>query len=164
MDQGQNLGQNLAPVIGEHPFMKGLPPDVLSLLAGCAAEETIMAGHHLFHEGGAADKFYLIRQGAIAIEIRAPARPAIMLETLHDGDVVGWSWLIAPHKWAFDARALSLTRLISLDAQTLRRKMDEDSALGYAILGRFLPVIAHRLGATRVQLLDLYGPPKGGRG
>ena len=36
--------------------------------------------------------------------------------------------------------------------------MEADPALGYEVLRRFLPVMAHRLGAARLQMLDLYGP------
>ena len=51
----------------------------------------------LFREGDAADRFFLIRSGAVALEIAAPGRErAGRSRRSHDGDVVGWSWLFPP--------------------------------------------------------------------
>ncbi|MBY0430192.1 MAG: cyclic nucleotide-binding domain-containing protein [Rhodospirillales bacterium] len=158
--------ESLSRLIDEHPFLRGIDDKTRKLLGGCAANETFEAGAFLLREGQPADRFFLIRAGAVAVEIHAPARAPIVIETLGDGDALGWSWLIEPHKWAFDARATHLTRVLSFDAQCLRRKMDEDPALGYEVLKRFMPVMAHRLAAARMQMLDIYGPAsaKGARG
>ena len=49
-------------------------------------------------------------------------------------------------------------RATSIDAQCLRRKCDDNPALGYELMKRFLPILADRLQAARVQLVDLYAP------
>jgi hypothetical protein len=90
------------------------------------------------------------------VEVIAPQRGAITIETVGDGELLGWSWLIPPFQWHFDARALNLTRAIALDARCLRGKCDADPALGYELLKRFSQVMEQRLEATRLQLLDLY--------
>lgn len=73
------------------------------------------------------------------------------------GDFVGASWLIPPYRWAFDARAVELTRATSIDAACLRGKCEADHDLGYEMMKRFLPPLVKRLHATRLQLLDVYG-------
>ena len=80
-----------------------------------------------------------------------------MIETLHDGDVVGWSWLFPPHRWHFDGRATAPTSLIAFDGACLRGKCDADHELGYQLMRRFAASIVERLQATRLQLLDVYG-------
>jgi CRP-like cAMP-binding protein len=55
-------------------------------------------------------------------------------------------------------RAQTSVRVLAFDGACLLRRMEADPALGYAILTRFVPVIAHRLSSARLQLLDLYGP------
>ncbi|MGE4278806.1 MAG: cyclic nucleotide-binding domain-containing protein [Magnetospirillum sp.] len=151
---------NLAGVLQEHPFFQGIAPSLRDLLVGCAANERFEAGSMLFRQGDSADKFYLIRSGTVAIEIDQPARPPIVVETITEGEVAGWSWLVPPYRLTFDARALTLVRALSFDAQCLRRKMEAEPALGYDVLRRFLPIMAHRLSASRLQMLDLYAPPK----
>ena len=74
-----------------------------------------------------------------------------------DEDVLGWSWLIPPYRWRFDARAIDLTRAIALDGKCLRGKCDQDPRLGYELLKRVAAIMAERLHATRLQMLDVYG-------
>lgn len=148
----------LGPIIDEHPFFQGIDAALRDLLTGCAANERFEAGDMLFRQGDEAAKFFLIRAGTIAIEIDQPAQPPIIVETIGEGEIAGWSWMIAPYRMTFDARAVTLVRALSFDAKCLRRKMEADPVLGYEVLRRFLPVMAHRLGAARLQMLDLYGP------
>jgi CRP-like cAMP-binding protein len=114
------------------------------------------AGQRLFKEGEEAKQFYMIREGKIALEISTP-RSAIMIQTVREGDVLGWSWLVPPYRWRFGARALVPTRAIALDGKCLRTKSEEDHNLGYELLKRFSRVIVERLEATRLQLMDVYG-------
>jgi CRP/FNR family cyclic AMP-dependent transcriptional regulator len=155
--------ENLGRILEEHPFAKGIDVKLKDLMVGCAANERFDAGQYLFREGQEAKKFYLIRGGNVAVEIYAPGRPPIVVESLHDGDVLGWSWLMPPHRWTFDARAVTLTRALSFDATCLTKKMESDPALGFEVMKRFVPVMAHRLHAARMQMLDLYGPAKKGK-
>ena len=149
--------ETLEPILAEHPFFAGLEPRYLQLVAGCASNVRFDAGQFIFREGEEANEFYLIRHGKVALEAFAPSRGALQIQTLDDGDILGWSWLIPPYEWRFDARALELTRAIALDGRCLRRKCEEDHDLGYELLKRFGHIIGQRLDATRFQLLDLYG-------
>lgn len=150
--------QDLGRVIDEHPFFQGMEPELREALVCCAANERFVAGEHLFREGGDAHKFFLIREGQVAIEVEPPVRKPIVLETLSAGDVLGWSWLIPPHRAAFAARAQTSVRVLSFNGACLLKSMEANPVLGFAVLRRFVPVMAHRLSAARLQMLDLYGP------
>ncbi len=152
---------DLGPVIDDHPFFRGIDGKLRALLVGCAANERFDAGAFLTREGEPANKFYLIRAGQVAVEIDAPGRRPIIIETLGEGDVTGWSWIVEPYRSTFDVRATSLVRVISFDGKCLRGKMDTDPALGYEVMQRFVRMMAHRLAGARLQLLDLYGPHPG---
>lgn len=149
--------ETLETVLAEHPFLQGLSAEHLHLMVGCASNVRFEAGQYLFHEGDQANKFYFIRQGKVAVEIRAAAKGPIVIQTLNAGEVLGWSWLIPPYEWHFDARAVELTRAFALDGKCLRTKCEEDHHLGYELLKRFTDIIEQRLQATRLQLLDIYG-------
>ena len=143
--------------LAEHPFFEGFAPEQSRILSGCARNHRFDAGHYLFHEGDPADEFFLIRHGRVALEIVAPGRAPVVIATLGKGEIVGASWLVAPYRWMFDARAVEMTRAIGIDAACLRGKCDADPKLGYEMMKRFLPVLVQRLNATRLQLLDVYG-------
>src|SRR5262245_3835216 len=112
-------------------------------------------------EGEPAGDFYVIRSGDVALETFVPQRGALTIETLHDGDLVGWSWLVPPYRTTFDARALDQTRTVSFDGACLRGKCEEDHELGYELMKRFTNVIVGRLQSTRLRLLDVYGDGAG---
>ena len=140
-----------------HPFFQGLDEQYIHLLVGCASNVRFDAGQYVFREHDEANHFYLIRHGRVSLEIFVPERGTIAIQTISEGDVLGWSWLIPPYKWRFDARAVDLTRAIALDGRCLRGKCEEDHDLGYELLNRFVHIIEDRLAATRMQLLDVYG-------
>ncbi|WP_068499330.1 cyclic nucleotide-binding domain-containing protein [Magnetospirillum moscoviense] len=149
---------DLGKIIDEHPFFQGIDDTLRALLVGCAANERYEAGQFLFREGQEAAKFYLVRAGTVAVEIDVPGKQPIVIETIGEGEVAGWSWIVEPYRSTFDARAIGLVRAISFDGKCLRKKMAADPALGYEVLRRFVPMMAHRLSSARLQMLDLYGP------
>jgi CRP/FNR family transcriptional regulator, cyclic AMP receptor protein len=149
--------KTLEPLLAEHPFFKNLGRDYLELVVGCASNVRFEPGQFIFREGEEANQFYIVRQGKVAIEISPPSADPIILQTISDGEILGWSWMIPPYHWQFDAQAVELTRAITLDGKCLRNKCQEDHALGYELLTRLLPIIGRGLEATRIQLLDVYG-------
>jgi CRP-like cAMP-binding protein len=149
--------ETLERILSEHPFFKGLEEPYLQLLVGCASNVRFNAGEVVFREGEQANQFYLIRQGKVAVETFAPSRGPIIVQTLGEGEVVGWSWLVAPYRWRFDGRAVELTRAIALDGECLRGKCEEDHNLGYELMKRVSHVMEKLVEATRLQLLDVYG-------
>lgn len=148
--------QTLERYLSEHPFLKGFEPHHITFIAGCASTIQFHDGQSIFREGEEANYFYIIRQGKVAIELFAPERGPITIQTIGEGDVLGWSWLIPPHRWRFDARAVEPTDAIALDGRCLRSKCEQDHDLGYELLKRFAAVIASRLESTRLQILDVY--------
>jgi CRP-like cAMP-binding protein len=118
-------------------------------------------GELLLAEGDPADTLFLVRRGRVAIEIHAPNRGAIVVETVSPGAAVGWSWLFPPYRWQFDARAVGSVGAIAVDAACLRAKADTDDALGHQLVTRVAAVLLERLQATRIRLLDLYGADGG---
>lgn len=149
--------EDLKRILAVHPFLQGIKPDYIELIVGCAYNIKVDEGSFIFREGNEADNFYFIREGKVALEIFSPQQGPILIETIEGGDVLGWSWLIPPYKWKFDAKAVEQVRAIAFDGKCLRNKCGEDHDLGYELLMRFSHVIEERLQATRLRLLDLYG-------
>lgn len=151
------MTQGLEPLLRGHEFFAGLAPEYLALLAGCAANVSFPAGALLFREGDPAEAFYLVRLGTVALEVHAPGNGTLTVQTLAGGDVAGFSWLLRPHRWEFDGRAVDRVLAFQMDGACLRDKCDRDPALGYELMRRFSALAVARLQATRLQLLDVYG-------
>lgn len=146
--------ETLEPILKQHSFFKGLPEKYIDFIVSCATHKVFKADEVILNEGEAADKFYLIRSGHVAIYIDKPSQ--ITIQTIGEGDILGWSWLIAPYRYRFSARAVENTRAIALDGKCLREKCEKNSDLGYELLKRLMSVFTERLEATRIQLLDIY--------
>jgi CRP-like cAMP-binding protein len=149
--------QTLEPIVAGLPLFRDLKPDTIQLITGCAANVRFEAGEFLGREGEPADKFWIIRQGRVALEIHGPGRGPLTIQTLGEDDVVGWSWLVPPYQLRFDIHAVTSTRAIMFDGKCLRGKLTSDPALGYELIQRFTQIIVRRLEAMSLQLLDLYG-------
>lgn len=148
--------ENLERILSEHPFFGGLDRAFLELACGCARNARFEAGQFIAHEGEAADQFYLLREGRVALQIAAPGRGAATFLTLGPGEVFGVNWLVPPYRWTYDARALDPTRVIAMDGKCLRNKCEGDHNMGYDIMKRLMPIVIDRLHTTRLQFLDLY--------
>src|SRR5947207_2959185 len=117
--------KTLEPILSEHPFFEGLDSRYLPLIVSCASNVRFDAGEFIFREGEEANQFYLIREGKVAVEVR-DAGSEIPIQTLQEGEILGWSWLIPPYRWRFDARALEPVRAFALDGRCLRTKCEAD--------------------------------------
>lgn len=154
--------ENLGQVISEHPFCKGLEPNFIDVLIGCASNVRFEKGHHLFREGSRANHFYLIREGKVQLSIYSPQCTYLSLETVESGEVLGWSWLVPPYRWRFDARAMEPVRAVAVDGKCLRVKCEKNTHLGYELLKRTIEIMGQRLDTTRFRLVDLYSAETSG--
>jgi CRP-like cAMP-binding protein len=147
--------QKLDSLIREHPFFHGMSDKQLKVIEGCAKNARFAEGKTIFVEGDPADAFYFIQEGSVSIELTVPNQPRSSVQTVGEGDILGWSWVSPPYHWHFNARALRPTKAIAFDARCLRSKLEQDHELGYELLKRFAGVIVQRMDATQVQLLKL---------
>jgi CRP/FNR family transcriptional regulator, cyclic AMP receptor protein len=142
-----------------HPFADDLPADWLRRLAVHARPVMWPPGRRLFREDSPADRFWLLRSGTVALDFHVPGRGDVMIERIGDGGVIGWSWLLAPHRWTLGAIATDDCRTIEFDARGVRALIAEDPQLGRELTARFLAVMAERLQAARRRLIELYAYP-----
>lgn len=149
-------------LLAAHEFFAGMEPAHVELLAGCGHNVVFRDGSYVAREGDAADQFFVLRSGRVAVGIHMAHRPPIIVATLGPGDVCGWSWLFPPYAWRFDVLATKEVHAVSLDGVCLRGKCDDDPALGYALMKRFAQILVARVESTRVQLADLYGSSRAG--
>ncbi|HYB77479.1 MAG TPA: cyclic nucleotide-binding domain-containing protein, partial [Thermoplasmata archaeon] len=140
----------IADRVLHHPFFVGLDPTLVHAMISKAEERTYDVGEMLVREGRPAEEFFLVVDGKVALEVGSADRGAITVETIGRGEILGWSWLVAPYRWRFDARATKPTQVVAINAAAARYALAAHPALAYQFLLKFLPVIAERLENTRV--------------
>ncbi len=150
--------QSLVNQLAQVEFFAGMALPELELLARHAHAADHDTDEYLLQRGRPASGFYLITSGRVSLELDAP-RGRLAVQTLGAGDVLGISWLIPPHTWQFSARAVKPVSTIFFDTAEIRQRAERDVVLHDDLMTRFMQLMAKRLHATRIQLLDLYQPP-----
>jgi CRP/FNR family cyclic AMP-dependent transcriptional regulator len=145
-----------AHLLALHPFVKDFDSEQIVDLAACATPRRFHPGALIFREEEPAEACYLVRAGHVALQLHAPDGPLIV-ETITGEQVLGWSWLVPPHRWRFDAVAMDEVDTFELDAGCVRDQMRRDPAFGSAVAQLLLGVVSDRLEHTRIRLLDVYG-------
>lgn len=147
-------GAVVAELLSGHAFFRDLPPTLLGAVAEAARERTFRLGEYLLREGRVADELFAVLDGKVALEMYAADRRRLTVQTVGRGEIVGWSWLTPPHRWTLDAIAVKPTRAIAVPASALRSHFDRSPEDGYAFLLRLVPVLASRIEAMEMQLLE----------
>jgi CRP-like cAMP-binding protein len=146
---------NLAGIFASHPFLNDLSERHRMLLASGARPFTAAAGTLLAREGTAADSFFLVQSGHVGVSAAEKLAKEMPITTVGPGEVIGWSWLIAPYRWQFTCRAVDQVQGIAFNTEWLRDLCEQDYALGYQLLRQLIGVLSTRLTATRRQLSEL---------
>ena len=152
----------LADIVRAHPFAEGMKESHVLKLADMALEVQFARDQIIFRQGDESGLFYLIVSGKVAIEASAPGR-MLRVQTAGEGYELGWSSFLAKGGKHFQARTLEPVRALVFDGARLRQACEQDSGFGYQVLLRVLGVVARRLQATRMQLLDMYAPHGGSK-
>lgn len=149
--------KKIVDILSLHPFFRELAPADLDFISGCAKNAVFAEKQLIAKPGEAADVFYLIRHGLVALLLEAPPSQPFIFQTLGEGDILGLSWLVPPYRWSVTAQAIQTTRVIAIDGACLRKKCEEDHSLGFKLMKQLAQVMAAREEASRLHLLDVYG-------
>jgi CRP/FNR family cyclic AMP-dependent transcriptional regulator len=147
----------LEAAVAAHPFLVGINPHHIRLLADCAMRSKFTAGQIIFRKGETANRFYLIEDGRVALESTA-GDAVVKIDEVGPGDLLGWSWIFSPYVWHFDARAIEPTTAIFLYGTILRQYCESDASLGYELFKRMSEVMMRRLQAARSKLGEALKP------
>lgn len=151
--------ESIVQVLAEAPVFSGMSQDFLTRLAKNAHEIEVESGTLLFRGGAPADHFFLLLEGGVSIEIPAVAGPTLQVQRLTPVRVLGWSWLLPPFKWTFNARTTSESRLLEFDGRAVLAQCEQDPAFGYEVIKRFSGLMAERLDAAHRKMMDQWSPP-----
>jgi CRP/FNR family transcriptional regulator, cyclic AMP receptor protein len=152
-----------AEALTNHPFLHGMSRDHLAVLAEAATDVRFPARHRLCEDGGSATRFWLLQSGHVTLDLHVPGQGRIKIDTIGMGELLGWSWLFSPYRWAFGAVAASPVEAFEFDARAVRAFCESDPALGYELTRRLARAVTKRLHATRLRLISASSQSVGSR-
>ncbi len=151
------MRKEIHEILRGHPFLKAFQPQHIDKLSELAQEARFERDQIVFRERDASSFFYLIVSGKVALEVTALGR-TLRVQTLSDGEALGWSSVLPSEGKHFQARALGSVRALVFDGARLLEVCEQDCSFGYTLMRQLLALVADRLQATRVQMLDMYSP------
>jgi CRP-like cAMP-binding protein len=150
-------GTSTQTLLARHPFTNGMGGPAIEKLASLARTVGYARNDVIFREGDDCHDFFLLVSGRVGLEI-VSERVAHRVHTLSAGDEFGWSAVLMGQGKYFQARALEQVEALALDGSDLLALCEREPAFGFKLMHRLLGVVAERLQATRLQLLDTYLP------
>lgn len=156
-------GKTLEELLRANPWFSALGEPQFDAMLAISSEASWPAGTIIFREGEPNQKMYLICEGHVALDIAVPMRGRVTILTLSDGDVFGWSAVLpVVNIRTASARAIEDTQAIAFDGVGMQEACERNYELGFNVFRRLTNVVAARLAATRMQLLDMYATGSNG--
>jgi CRP-like cAMP-binding protein len=146
----------LTVFLARHPLFQGLDPTHIARIAGYAEEQQYPAQARVFSQDAEASYFFILREGQVTVEIPALDGEPLNIQNLGPGATLGWSWLIPPYRWLFDARATTPVTVVAVNGKQLRAECDANPVMGYELMKRFAALMAERLNAARMAAIRHY--------
>ncbi|KUO15039.1 cyclic nucleotide-binding domain-containing protein [Streptomyces dysideae] len=143
-------------------LLTALPPPQRERLMSIAREVSFPEDTRIFEAGGTADRFWVVRSGAVSLDQRVTSLQRVTVASLGAGDLLGWSWLFPPYQWDFGAEAFSPVRAYEFEAAAVLKLCEEDPQLGLSLVRIVAEILAHRLEMTRGKLMEQYSTHRRG--
>jgi CRP-like cAMP-binding protein len=140
------------------PLMREFTPSQFEQLMQIAELVEFEPNEVIHREGDESDRLYLVVRGHVAIEL-AGRKEVLRVETVGPGGEFGWSSMLQGAGRYFQSRALDGVQALTFHAGDLKQMCEEDPRFGYALMSRLLAVVAERLQATRLQIVDMHWTP-----
>jgi len=139
-------------LLRRYPYFVDVDEESLKQLAMIAEEKTVPAQSVMFREGDPASHLAIIVQGEVNIQYVLGDGSLRTVDTLVQGDLLMWSALVEPYRATAMGTAVQDTRLVRIDAASLRALCNQKPLLGYRLMTQVAKLLAHRLENARVQL------------
>ncbi len=137
-------------------FLSCLSPETQDRLLSMARRVRFHAGEFIFRDGDFTTQMFLISTGQVSILMNGRFGKPTTLVSLGPGDMFGWSALVQPQFATASARAVTTSEVLAISAEAIIELAKGDAEFGCELYRAVIEVMATRLRATRLQLLDLF--------
>jgi len=147
--------QDLLRFLRETPFLQAMSTNHIEWLAEHCILEQVPAGKRILTIGKSAKYMSIIRSGEVELGVMKPHGMVVVFRQGAYG-FLGWSALLPPHEWSYDAVTAKDTEFIMFDGVIVRELCEADPNFGVDMMTCLAKEIASRLNATRASLVDNY--------
>jgi len=127
-----------------HTLFQMLLPEQLATISDTTKELVLATGSVVYSHGDPAKFLYVVREGTVALRGVGPGGVGLHLDEVRPGEIFGACICFGRDSYALDARCEEPTKLMQIDAKVLKRLLDADLRLGYAVQAYILGVYFRR--------------------
>lgn len=156
--------QTIPDILKKFSFFKGLDDEEIEKVASISGRRSYAVGELCQTEGQLANRIHIIIEGRVGTVIHIPnityVSSEIILDTLHNGDVFGWSSLIKGTPWS-TLRVIEPTEIIHIGSDDLLNLCENNHHIGYIVMKNLASLVASRLRRNRMSTLNAIVAIKG---
>lgn len=128
----------------------------LNTLLSQSHVEDCSEGKVIFHQGEEALRLYVLFQGSVELTVKAEQKVDFMTSKIEkEGAVFGSPSLMEPFRYNVSAVCLRPSKVLVLDANHIRKKMEEDPSMGMEIMKKLASIYFNRLNDVRSGVSNL---------
>ncbi|MGD8394979.1 MAG: cyclic nucleotide-binding domain-containing protein [Candidatus Eiseniibacteriota bacterium] len=116
-----------------YEVFKVLRPEQVDAISNVAEQISMKAGDTVYRQGDQADRIYAVLEGQVALRLPRQDGVSLLIEELTGGSLFGSCVCFDLPHYALTALCTEDCRLLSIDAATLKRLMEEDLSMGHAV-------------------------------
>src|ERR1051326_858070 len=129
-------------------LVRGLSPDEATAVLALGVPMSLAVGQVLFSLGADAETLFLIRRGRIALTLPmqiAGREEDVVIEEHVAGETLGWSALVAPHRFTMKATAPLATDVLAIRRNDLLHYCAANPHAGQLVALNIAAIVARRL-------------------
>ncbi|MBM4340382.1 MAG: Crp/Fnr family transcriptional regulator [Deltaproteobacteria bacterium] len=128
----------------------------LSILLSQAVVKSFPEGEAIFLQGEEASCLYILIKGAVDLTVKTQEKIDFMTSNIEkEGAVFGTASLMEPFHYNVSALCLKPSEVLVMDANLIRKKMEEDPKIGMEIMKRLATIYFNRLNELRAGVSNL---------
>jgi CRP-like cAMP-binding protein len=137
-------------------LFEALEEPQLNTLLLHASVESFPEGKTIFNQGEKAVRLYVLVEGAVDLTIKTGEKIDFMTSKIEkEGAVFGMPALIEPFRFNVTAICLKPSKVLVLDADYIRKTMEDDPKMGMKIMKKLASVYFNRLNDLRSGVSNL---------
>ncbi|MDI7261115.1 MAG: cyclic nucleotide-binding domain-containing protein [Thermodesulfobacteriota bacterium] len=135
----ESLDQSQLDVLFSHSLLKSYPK-----------------GETIFGQGEEANHLYLLIEGSVDLTVKAQEQVNFMTSRIEkEGAVFGTGSLMEPFRYNVTAVCLKPTKILTIEADHMKRMMEDDPKMGMEIMKKLATIYFNRLNQLRSGVSNL---------
>ncbi len=117
-----------------------LRPEQVHAISEASERITCAAGEAVYQQGGKAEHLYVVLNGVVSLRLPGESGTSVLIDQLEKGAMFGTCICLERDSYALTAQCVEDSEILKLEGSVLKKLMDRDRQMGYALQTRISAV------------------------